>query len=426
MDVANLTPKQRRVKQIWGMLALCICGAAVYELPYLSWSYYDAAVEFYRVSNAQMGYLMTMYGLACVISYLPAGRVADKFQARHLIATALVSTGIFGLILTFRPPYVVLMICYVCYGFTTTIPLWSAMMKATRELGDSSEMGRLYGFLEGGRGFVPVLYGAVIIPIFSYLGEGAGGFRAILIYFVILDFVCAFFALGAIRKLRPDEEETQETETKHKHSFAEYLDMMKNKNLWLLTLLMFCCFMIYESYSYITPYLTNFFGVSESLGAMISLIKSYGLAVFGGIAVGFVADKIHSNPKVIGIGFSLMVIGIATFFVVPAEPKLLGIAAVTILVISLGLFMVRALYFAVIDEIKIPLKYTGMAVGFASVIGCLPQIFIYSITGNLLDAFPGIRGYRYMFAYEFAAALIGAILAFTLYRNIKKENSKNA
>lgn len=73
MDVARLTPKQRRTKQIWGMLALCICGAAVYELPYLSWSYYDAAVEFYRVSNAQMGYLMTMYGLACVISYLPAG-----------------------------------------------------------------------------------------------------------------------------------------------------------------------------------------------------------------------------------------------------------------------------------------------------------------------------------------------------------------
>ena len=41
--------------------------------------------------------------------------------------------------------------------------------------------------------------------------------------------------------------------------------------------------------------------MSESLGAMISLIKSYGLAVFGGIAAGFVADKIHSNPKVIGI-----------------------------------------------------------------------------------------------------------------------------
>lgn len=299
-------------------------------------------------------------------------------------------------------------------------------MKATRELGDSSEMGRLYGFLEGGRGFVPVLYGAVIIPVFSYLGEGAGGYRAILIYFVILDFLCAFFALAAIRKLRPDEEEdTVSADAKDKHSFGEYVEMMKNKNLWLLTMLMFCCFMIYESYSYITPYLTNFFGVSESLGAMISLIKSYGLAVFGGIAAGFVADKIHSNPKVIGIGFSLMVIGIATFFIVPAEPQLLGLAAVTILVISLGLFMVRALYFAVIDEIKIPLKYTGMAVGFASVIGCLPQIFIYSVTGNLLDAFPGVQGYRYMFAYELTAALLGAVFAFTLYRNIKKENQGN-
>ncbi len=97
--------------------------------------------------------------------------------------------------------------------------------------------------------------------------------------------------------------------------------------------------------------------MSESLGAMIKSDQVLWTGSFWGIAAGFAADKIHSNPKVIGIGFSLMVIGIATFFVVPAEPKLLGLAAVTILVISLGLFMVRALYFAVIDEIKIPLKY---------------------------------------------------------------------
>ena len=50
------------------MLALCICGAAVYELPYLSWTFYDGIVEYFQVSDAQMGYLMSVYGIACVIS----------------------------------------------------------------------------------------------------------------------------------------------------------------------------------------------------------------------------------------------------------------------------------------------------------------------------------------------------------------------
>ncbi|MFQ7552271.1 MAG: hypothetical protein ACLRMZ_20650 [Blautia marasmi] len=85
---------------------------------------------------------------------------------------------------------------------------------------------------------------------------------------------------------------------------------------------------------------------------MISQIKSYGLAVLR-IAAGFAADKIHSNPKVIGIGFSLMVIGIATFFVVPAG-QTAGAGSSYHSCYQSGVIYGRALYFAVIDEIKIP------------------------------------------------------------------------
>ena len=422
-----MTSKKRRIQQIIGMLALCICGAAVYELPYLSWTFYDGIVAYFKVTDAQMGYLMSVYGIACVISYLPAGWVADCFKAKHLIALALLSTSAVGAVVALFPSYPVLLVCYALYGITTTVPLWSAMMKATRELGDSKEMGRLYGFLEGGRGLIPVAYGAIIIPIFSKMGEGAEGIPAVYIYYIALGVLCSLLALFGIKKLRSgDEEDTIKNEST-KHTFHDYLNMMKNKSLWLLTLLMFCCFMIYESYSLITPYLTEFFGVSESLAAVISLIKSYGLAVFGGIAAGFVADKLHSNAKVISWGFGLMILATGIFFTVPATPQMFVIAAVTILVLSLGLFMVRALYFAVIDEINIPLKYTGMAVGFASVLGCLPQTFIYSVAGNLLDKYEGTAtGYKYMFAYMFTCAAIGAISALLLHRNIKKSAAKAA
>lgn len=416
-----MSQKKKRTEQIIGMLALCICGAAVYELPYLSWTYYDAVIESYRVTNAQMGYLMTAYGIACVLSYLPAGWLADRFKAGHLIAFALLSTSLIGIVVSTFPSYGVLMVCYIGYGLTTTLPLWSAMMKATRELGESSEMGRLYGFLEGGRGLIPVVYGAFIIPVFHKMGEGVAAFRAVVWYFVVLGLLCAVFAWFGIKKLREDPEE--KTGPKEKVSIRDYFELMKNKQLWLLTLLMFCCFMIYESYSYVTPYLTNFFGLSASLGAIVSLVKSYGLAVFSGIIAGYAADKIHSNPKVVSIGFFLMVLGLGMFMILPAQPELIWVALITILVLSLGLFVVRALYFAIIDEIKIPLKYTGMAVGFASVIGCLPQTFIYSITGNLLDKYPGHEGYLYMFIYMFVCAAIGGVCALVLHRQIKKERA---
>lgn len=419
-----MTSKQRRIRQIIGMLAICICGACVYELPYLSWTYYDAVVAAFNVTDTQMGLLMSVYGIACVVSYLPAGWVADRFKPKTLIAVALLSTSMVGVVVALYPPYPVLILCYILYGITTTVPLWSAMMKATRELGDSKEMGRLYGFLEGGRGLLPVIYGAVIIPIFSKLGEGPKGLRAVYIYFIALGVLCALFAILSIKKLREGDEEDSIKNDSAKHTFHDYFEMLKNKNLWLLTLVMFCCFMIYESYSYVTPYMTEFFGVSESLGAVISLIKSYGLAVFGGIAAGFIADRLHSNAKVVSWGFGIMVLAIGIFLAVPASPRMLAVAAVTILVLSLGLFMVRALYFAIIDEIRIPLKYTGMAVGFASVLGCLPQTFIYTVTGSLLDKYDGSpTGYKIMFTYMITCAAIGAICAYVLHRNIKRSKA---
>ena len=199
-----------------------------------------AVIESYRVTNAQMGYLMTAYGIACVLSYLPAGWLADRFKAGHLIAFSLLSTSLIGIVVSTFPSYGVLMVCYISYGLTTTLPLWSAMMKATRELGESSEMGRLYGFLEGGRGLIPVVYGAFIIPVFHKMGEGVAAFRAVVWYFVILGLLCAVFAWFGIKKLREDPEE--KTGSKEKVSVRDHLELMKNKQLWLLTLLMFGIF----------------------------------------------------------------------------------------------------------------------------------------------------------------------------------------
>lgn len=48
----------------WITLALCgIAGSAIYKLPYLRETYYDAMQQATGATNAELGFLMTAYGL---------------------------------------------------------------------------------------------------------------------------------------------------------------------------------------------------------------------------------------------------------------------------------------------------------------------------------------------------------------------------
>ena len=62
---------------------------------------------------------------------------------------------------------------------------------------------------------------------------------------------------------------------------------------------------------------------------------------------------------------------------------------VTMVCASLGIFALRGLYYAIMEEGQVPLAYTGSAVGLVSVIGYTPDIFMGPLMGYLLDSAPG-------------------------------------
>lgn len=88
----------------WITLALCgIAGSAIYKLPYLRETYYDAMQQATGATNAELGFLMTAYGLVNFLLYLPGGWAADRFSARKLMTFSLISTGISGFIMRPSP-----------------------------------------------------------------------------------------------------------------------------------------------------------------------------------------------------------------------------------------------------------------------------------------------------------------------------------
>ncbi len=67
------------------------------------------------------------------------------------------------------------------------------------------------------------------------------------------------------------------------------------------------------------------------------------------------------------------------------------------LLFSFIIFSARGIYFSPMSEVGIPLALTGGASGLISVLGYLPDMFIFNIMGRWLDVYPGAKGYHYIF-----------------------------
>jgi hypothetical protein len=97
---------------------------------------------------------------------------------------------------------------------------------------------------------------------------------------------------------------------------------------------------------------------------------------------------------------------------------------ISILVVATGVYAARSLYFAVMQSGKIPLIYTGTAVGLISLVGYTPDIFAGPTMGYLLENSPGLVGHQHVFWMLAIFSLIGGIAAWYYFR-LYGENRKD-
>ncbi len=83
-------------------------------------------------------------------------------------------------------------------------------------------------------------------------------------------------------------------------------------------------------------------------------------------------------------------------------------------------FALRGLYFALFEEARVPVAFTGSAVGLVSVIGYTPDVFAGPMMGYLLDRSPGALGHQHVFALVAAFATAGLVAALLFERESRK------
>ena len=74
-----------------------------------------------------------------------------------------------------------------------------------------------------------------------------------------------------------------------------------------------------------------------------------------------------------------------------------------------AVYALRGIYFALLQENRVPVYLTGAAAGMVSFVGYTPDIFFAPIAGRILDANPGIIGHQNYLMFLAGISALGVI-----------------
>ena len=189
------------------IFALSLAGGSIYTLPYIKYVFYDTQMEVMGITNTQSGFLLSMYAIGCIVSYIPGGLITDKISPRKAIAWSLFGTAILGFLYGVTFSYTISLVIWFLFALTTAFVFWTSLMKAIGMAGDSEEQARLYGIYYAGTaigiasiiGYTPDFFFSAMFG--SWL-DSYGNEKGYAMIFIFLTIVAA---VGAVMSFAVDK-----------------------------------------------------------------------------------------------------------------------------------------------------------------------------------------------------------------------------
>lgn len=414
--------------RILTMFALVFAGEMVYSLPFHILRFFRPTVlEVFGFSNADLGDIFAPYGLTAMLCYFPGGILADRFPARKLMSISLVVTAAGGLYLMTLPGILGMSILYAFWGVSSVLLFWCALIRATRDWGGQLAQGRGFGLLDGGRGLIAALFatGGVFLlslrigadPALADPAERAAALQSVILFYT----VSTLAAAAVVWRLIP--ERPAAARGRRPEIWPNVRKVLGIRAVWLQAVIVICAYCGFKGLDNYSLYYYEVLRMNETDAAGFAAATGY-LRPAGAILAGIVGDR-FGIAWTTTVLFASLAACWAILGFVGTSPELVLILYANLIVTIFGVYALRALYFALLEQTHVPHALTGTAVGVISVVGYTPDIFYNMIAGRLLDATPGIGGHQHYFLLLSGLATAGLIAAAMLHFNFGRTAGRN-
>lgn len=400
------------------MGVLSFSGGIIFMLPFLQEPFYKPLAQALALNNTEVGSLMSIFGVTSMISYFPGGWLADRVSPRKLITLSLLSTGIAGLYFSTFPSYQISLAIHAFWGVSVTFLFWGAMIRITRNWAPPEQQGRAFGILEGGRGLGEVIPATVFLGVFAVLGSNDAALSMVVLQYSL---VFLLFAIVSWFVLEDSVGRDPEADQNQKVGVAEVIAVLKMPVVWLIAIVILTGYCAYWGLFRYTPLATDIFALSVTIGAMIAIGKMW-FKVLAPLVSGFIGDRFGISKSVAWL-FVVLIVNFVFIAYLPGKSGFVPVMFGSLAVGSIAVFGMRGIYFALLEEGRVPLGVTATAAGVISAIAFTPDIFMPLLGGMLIDNYPGGAGYRYFFLATAAICAVGLIASLVIYFKIVKKQS---
>ena len=407
---------ESKARKYLTIIALGLAGGSIYFIPYVKYVFYDAQIAAMGINNTQSGLLLTMYTIGNMVLYIPGGYLADKVSTKKALIISLVATSVLTWVYAFSLNFVVSMIIWLGLSFSTAFVFWSALMKAVRIVGTEEEQGFMYGLYYACNGIAAALTSFISLYAYNTAGEDikSGFVRGVNAsgVVVLIAAICLVFLM------KEDAGKVTTESDDDKISLPMVGKVLKSPVVWILSIVILCGYGLKSSVSYFNPYLTEVVGVSAVNSGIFSIINNYLLLLLAPVG-GILADKVFkSTCKWLSVSFVILAVLFGGVLLIPSDISPM-VASIYTLLPGAVTMMMYGVVFSSVSEAGISRTMTGTVIGISSIIGYLPDSIYSVLFGKWLDN-KGAAGYTNIFIFLVAYGILGAVLAFWIYRHGKR------
>jgi sugar phosphate permease len=190
--------------------------------------------------------------------------------------------------------------------------------------------------------------------------------------------------------------------------------IVQRSDVWLLALVVFAAYTLYVGIYDLPAFVEKGYDKSKTYTATLGTVRDW-MRPIGAIGAGLIADRFNGAKTLISL-FAILILTFLSLYSLPAVPSAVGIVWVQVLVVGLAVFALRGVYFAMLEELNIPVSLTGFTVGFVSFVGFIPDLYMHLLSGYLVAYFEGVMGYHVYFAFLAVISVVGMASAAIILR----------
>jgi sugar phosphate permease len=392
---------------------LMVTGEIVFLLPFVvARIFRPTFLKVFEINNLELGTAFSVYGIIAMISYFAGGPIADRFSPRKLMSFSLLLTAVGGVFMASIPNIFGLTMLYAFWGMSTILLYWSASIKAIRAYGGNNTQGIAFGLVDGGRGFIAAVLASISVWVFSIFLPVAVEVATPLdmakaLSQIIYLFIGLIIGSAALIWIAFPKDEIIEKSKHPQLSLNGVRSVIKKRSIWLQGIIVLCAYVGYKTTDDFSLYASDVLGYNDLEAAQVATI-SFWVRPFAALAAGWLGDKFQFS-KVVNVCFTIIILGSIVLSSGILKPNMPLFIMLIIASTSVGIYGLRGVYFALFQESKIPLLYTGSAAGMVSLIGYTPDVFMGPLMGYVLDSSPGMLGHQHLFGVLVVFGVIGLV-----------------